>query len=1047
MKKFLIFLVSIVVVVCIGLTTFYFLKNDEIITISTKELYVNAGDTISLESLGIVRKKAHRKTTFNYNAGGEAVTSAIRYDEALGYYVVDGNTAGEITLVITTSNEKYAEFTIKVHVGNGEAETPYYVFNQTDLTKIGSSYALDDHYKLMNDITLTSSYQPVGYFEEGANWIGFSGNFNGNGHTISGLTLNSDDYASAGLFSSINTGAEVYNLNIKNVNIDGSYTKAGALAGEILGTVERVSVENVTITNSANNSYTGVLAGSYKNGSVKMVYADNATINVGKESAVTNATVGGLFGEFNQATAQATYVNNTTIAVVDGSTGNIGGWAGSYTINTDKGSIQQSYANVISEYTNMGAFIGSIVKASGFAGTENTVTRYLIGNVAVLNNSTNVVKTYDTTYFTYFYNEGNSSYLITEYAQAPEMILNSSNLVFYAIDSANKTYWDTDYVWAVSTTALPTLRMGSIEPTSPSGEYFRKSLDEIEVSDTAVDFKTTFANDQSNKKFSIKNDVTLSSWTPVALTNCTIDGNNKTITVNLSGSKDDNVGLFSIIDNCTIKNLNIVVTGISGAENVGALAGKITSSDSVASSTVENVNVTYNTAVGAIVATNFGGIVGVSENTDMSTVVISGLNSSANAINAGAIVADLVSGKVAYSTISNVTVCGNEKVGVVAAKNAGTISNVTTTSANAKFSTAVEAAKIGGVVAVNEGTITNVTANVNVSVNNANTTVYAGGVAAQNNNEISGVKLTGSGIAVTDTSAAVYIGGVVALNNKSITNVQNNTTSVGTFATGKNYYVGGVAYRNAGSISKVVAGSNVYGNTVAGVVVDMNTSSATVDQVYVGNYVSKTANEIKADKYIAGVVFDFRSGSITNIQANSSLIGAANSTRTSLVALIFPYGAKMKNATISSSMTGYGKFYRETWTDFATDENHGGFGFSFGETGDSRFNVYTNDTQHGSMQSVVIDSSKAGVSSAKAAMGAAFAFSKDYTDSSESSYIKVVNGFSNISQFEGSFSFKCAESTMLGINHNVSKTLTFDTEDIWTNNGAGISLKFLSSLA
>ena len=49
---------------------------------------------------------------------------------------------------------------------------------------------------------------------------------------------------------------------VKNVNIDGSYTKAGALAGEISGTVNRVSVENVTITNAANNSYTGVLAGS-----------------------------------------------------------------------------------------------------------------------------------------------------------------------------------------------------------------------------------------------------------------------------------------------------------------------------------------------------------------------------------------------------------------------------------------------------------------------------------------------------------------------------------------------------------------------------------------------------------------------------------------------------------------------------------------------------------------------------------------------------------------------------------------------------------------
>ena len=89
MKKFLIFLVSIVIVVCLGLTTFYFMKNDEIITISTKEIYCNAGDTISLESLGIVRKKANRKTTFNYNAGGEKVEAAIKFDKEKGYYILN----------------------------------------------------------------------------------------------------------------------------------------------------------------------------------------------------------------------------------------------------------------------------------------------------------------------------------------------------------------------------------------------------------------------------------------------------------------------------------------------------------------------------------------------------------------------------------------------------------------------------------------------------------------------------------------------------------------------------------------------------------------------------------------------------------------------------------------------------------------------------------------------------------------------------------------------------------------------------------------------
>ena len=121
MKKFLIFLVSLVVVVCVGLTTYYFMRNNEIITIKTKEIYCNAGDTIPLESLGIKLKNANisKKTTFNYNAGGDDVTKFIKYDENTNSFIVSEDNAGEVKLVIRTSNKKYADFTINVHIGNG----------------------------------------------------------------------------------------------------------------------------------------------------------------------------------------------------------------------------------------------------------------------------------------------------------------------------------------------------------------------------------------------------------------------------------------------------------------------------------------------------------------------------------------------------------------------------------------------------------------------------------------------------------------------------------------------------------------------------------------------------------------------------------------------------------------------------------------------------------------------------------------------------------------------------------------------------------------
>ena len=221
MKKFLIFLVSLVVVVCVGLTTYYFMRNNEIITIKTKEIYCNAGDTIPLNSLGINVKRANvsKKTTFNYNAGGEDVTKFISYNSEINSYVVSQENAGDVTLVIRTSNKKYSDFTISVHIGNGSVENPYYIFSETDLMKIGSTYRLDSHYLLMNDITLTSQFSPIGFNANTSLWEGFNGTFDGNGHTIKAMNLSNIEAENAGFFSSVGANGTIKNLTLTNATV------------------------------------------------------------------------------------------------------------------------------------------------------------------------------------------------------------------------------------------------------------------------------------------------------------------------------------------------------------------------------------------------------------------------------------------------------------------------------------------------------------------------------------------------------------------------------------------------------------------------------------------------------------------------------------------------------------------------------------------------------------------------------------------------------------------------------------------------------------
>ena len=70
----------------------------------------------------------------------------------------------------------------------------------------------------------------------------------------------------------------------------------------------------------------------------------------------------------------------------------------------------------------------------------------------------------------------------------------------------------------------------------------------------------------------------------------------------------------------------------------------------------------------------------------------------------------------------------------------------------------------------------------------------------------------------------------------------------------------------------------------------------------------------------------------------------------------------------------------------------------------------------------------------------------DYDNSSESSYVKVVDGFNDVSQFTGKFEFLYAVSSWFKIKHKATKELTFVIGAEWVDNGEGISLAFLTQL-
>jgi hypothetical protein len=163
----------------------------------------------------------------------------------------------------------------------------------------------------------------------GKAWIpirGFAGIFEGNGHTITGLTISAADaitISNIGMFETLAAGATVRNVVLSGVNINamnGSYV--GAVVGNNAGTIENVHVSGlirakqyvggiagihygtirrcgvsaaVTSTMTSGSAYVGGIAGQMGGGSWIAVAED--IYSVGTVS--TNAqVVGGLFGSF-----------------------------------------------------------------------------------------------------------------------------------------------------------------------------------------------------------------------------------------------------------------------------------------------------------------------------------------------------------------------------------------------------------------------------------------------------------------------------------------------------------------------------------------------------------------------------------------------------------------------------------------------------------------------------------------------------------------------------------------------------------------------------
>ncbi|OUN38835.1 hypothetical protein B5G28_07710 [Faecalibacterium sp. An77] len=225
-----------------------------------------------------------------------------------------------------------------------EASNTYTVYTAAGLQKWAEAAKADPSTSctLGSNITITGEWTPIGTRQSP-----YTGAFDGQGHTIFGLSVSSsDDYA--GLFGYIGEKGKVQNLTldspiVSSTNADGY---VGAVAGENFGAVENCHVTG-SVTATGKTSYAGGVVGvnystvtaCYATGKVEsdniaggvVGWNDGGTVTAcyaTGDVTATSGTAGGVVG-VNYSTVTACYaagdVTGDTYAggVVGGNTGTV----------------------------------------------------------------------------------------------------------------------------------------------------------------------------------------------------------------------------------------------------------------------------------------------------------------------------------------------------------------------------------------------------------------------------------------------------------------------------------------------------------------------------------------------------------------------------------------------------------------------------------------------------------------------------------------------------------------------------------------------------
>ena len=512
---------------------------------------------------------------------------------------------------------------IVIWSGKGTAENPYVIRTTAELDLLASdvnsgNYYQNTYFVLGDDIVYApdaltldldnngsndSNYMPVGN-----NDASFYGNFDGQGHTISGIRVNANEMSYIGVFG-INDGT-VKNLTVSGCLFAGN-SKVGAIAGLNRGTVENCHVAaDVSVT--GNNGVGGIVGdndGTTHRGFV--LGCTSAAALSAKESA---GFFGGIAGR-NSGTLTDNLFTGTIDGMPDGSWG-IGAITGYH--NTDYG----------------GTLTNNFHTCSGMGGVGN------------LNDATN--------------SDEDGAFLAVSSTTKPG-----------DLGEATTTYGKDDYI-GITAYQYGLCYNGQYYEKDPSiviwsgkgtaeNPYVIRTTDELDLLASDVNG----GNDYQDTYFVLGNDIVYapdvltlnldndgnndSNYMPVGKNGSSFmgnfDGQGHTISgISVNANEMYRIGVFGINDG-TVKNLTVSSCLFAGDGDVGAIAG-------MNRGTVENchvatyVSITGNNSVGGVVGNNEGSVLGCTSAATLSAKESAGYLGGIAGSNTGTLTDNLFTGTI-----------------------------------------------------------------------------------------------------------------------------------------------------------------------------------------------------------------------------------------------------------------------------------------------------------------------------------------------------------------------------------------------------------------